>query len=46
MLLRMWRKKNIPPFFFVGLQAGIITQEFNLEVPHEKGPNMVAFQKI
>jgi hypothetical protein len=31
MLVRIWRKRNIPPLF-VGLQAGTTTLEISLEV--------------
>jgi hypothetical protein len=34
MLVRMWRKRNTPPFL-VGLQAGTTTLEISLVVPHK-----------
>jgi hypothetical protein len=34
MLVRMWRKRNIPPLF-VGLQAGTTTLEISLAVPQK-----------
>jgi len=36
MLVRMWRKRNIPPFL-VGLQTGTTILEISLEVPHKTG---------
>jgi hypothetical protein len=36
MLVRMWRKKNTPPFL-VGLQAGTTTLEIRLVVPQKIG---------
>ena len=36
MLVRMWRKKNTPPFL-VGLQAGTTTLEISLVVPQKIG---------
>jgi hypothetical protein len=36
MLVRMWRKRNIPPFL-VGVQIGKNTLEINLAVPQKIG---------
>jgi hypothetical protein len=38
MLMRMWRKRNIPPLL-VGLQAGTTTLEIVLAVPQKIGHN-------
>jgi hypothetical protein len=36
MLVRMWKKRNMPPLL-VGLQAGKTTLEINLVVPEKIG---------
>ena len=35
MLLRMWRKGNLPPTLLVGMQAGTATLENSMEVPQD-----------